>query len=135
MRRPPPLPPLPDQQRRPAGPFGWLDARLLRDRWLEAIGADATAVLALLALAADRRGASFYSRDRMAVLLAIDLHRIDQALARLLELRLVVHRPWRTGSKDGVWQLVPVPPLRSSRAVGGLVSLDQLMAGDHLGPR
>ena len=108
--RPRPAPPRPDLVRRPGGaPFGWLEARLLNDGWLSRLGPDATAVLVLFALAADRHGASFYGRDRMSVLLGLDRPAVDRALARLLELGLVAHRPWNSGHPDGVWQLVPVP--------------------------
>jgi hypothetical protein len=105
----PPTPPRPDAIRQPQTGFGWLDARLLRDRWLPDLGADAVAVLAFLALAADRNGVSFYARDRMAVELGIDVPRLDKALDRLREVGLIAHRPWRRGRRDGVWQLLDVP--------------------------
>ena len=108
--RPPPTPPRPDLVRRPQGAFGWLDARLLADGWLADLGAEATAVLVLLALAADRRGASFYGREKMARALSLPRRDVDRALARLLQLRLVAHRPWRDANPDGVWQLMPLPP-------------------------
>lgn len=103
-----PTPPHPDLVRRPAAPFGWIEAHLLHDRWLARIGPEATAVLLLLALAADRQGASFYSRGRMGDALGMSLVAVDQALDRLLELGLVAIRPWRTGVRDGVWQLLSV---------------------------
>lgn len=68
-----PTPPRPDVAR----------CRLFRDRWLANLGVDAVAVLAFLALAAGRRGVSFYARDRMAIELDIDLPRLDSALHRL----------------------------------------------------
>lgn len=95
--------------RRPSDAFGWLDAHLLHDGWLARLGPDATAVLVLLALAADRHGASFYGRQRMAVALGMSTAAIDAALTRLRSLDLVTHRPWQPGSLDGVWQLLPVP--------------------------
>jgi hypothetical protein len=73
--------------------------------------------LLLLALAADRRGASFFSRTRMALSLGIDVSRVDAGLRRLLELEMVALRPWRAGSRDGVWQLLPLPePAGEERA-------------------
>lgn len=95
--------------RRPADAFGWLDAHLLHDGWLARLGPDATAVLVLLAIAADRRGASFFGRRRMAETLSIDVAAVDAALAKLLDLHLVELRPWQPGQRDGVWQLMPVP--------------------------
>ena len=110
-RRPPPVPPRPDLERQPNSAFGWLEAALLHDGWLAEVGPHATATLVLLALAADRRGASFFGRDRIAIALGMTRHEVDQALQRLLDAGLVAHRPWRTGVHDGVWQLLP-PPVR-----------------------
>jgi hypothetical protein len=104
------LPPHPELLRQPAGRFGWLEDRLLHDGWLAHIGPEATSVLVLLALAADRQGSSFYGRGRMAEVLGMSRHEVDQALLQLLKLRLVAHRPWRPGHPDGIWQLLPVPP-------------------------
>ena len=108
-KKPTAPPPRPDLIRQPAGCFGWLEDRLLRDGWLARLGPEATSVLVLLALAADRHGASFYGRERMAERLGMSRRDVDQALARLLELRLVAHRPWRQGHPDGIWQLLPLP--------------------------
>lgn len=114
--RPRPAPPHPELLRRPRGrAFGWLEAHLLHDGWLSRLGPDATAVLLLLALAADFQGASFYRRDRIVVLLGLDRARVDRSLSRLLELGLVAHRPWSPGHADGVWQLLPVPRAEARR--------------------
>ena len=125
MRRPP-TPPRPDFVRRPQAPFGWLEAHLLHDRWLAQLAPDATAVLLLLALAADRRGASFYSRGRMGDALGMDVGRVDRALDRLLELDLVALRPWRPGGRDGVWQLLPVER-QPDQQRGGVMHVAELL--------
>ena len=104
-----PAPPHPSLKRRPTGSFGWLDARLLHERWLTGLGPDATAVLTLLALAADEQGASHWSRARMTQALRMSRRRLDAALQRLLDRGLIAHRPWRAGHVDGVWQLLPLP--------------------------
>ena len=106
--RPRPEPPRPALVRRPTRAFGWLNAALLHEGWLARLGTEAVAVLLLLALAADQRGASYYGRARMAERLGLKRQSLDLALARLLELGLVAHRPWRAGSADGVWQLLPM---------------------------
>ena len=125
MKRPP-TPPRPDLVRRPQAPFGWLEAHLLHDRWLAQLGPDATAVLLLLALAADQRGASFYSRGRMADALGMDVGRVGCALGRLLELKLAVLRPWRPGGRDGVWQLLPVERQPDPKR-GGVMHVAELL--------
>jgi hypothetical protein len=123
MKRPKPQPPRPTLVRRPWGPYGWLDARLLRDGWLARLGSDATAVLTLLSLAADRHGASFYGRDKMGLFLGLDRSAVDHALDRLLALGLVDHRPWRPGLPDGVWQLLPLPVKQAEPRGGDAVSV------------
>ncbi len=124
--RPRPTPPWPDLVRHPVGPFGWLDARLLLEDWLARLGPEAIAVLVLLALAADRRGASFYGRERMSMALGLSRQEVDRALDRLLELSLVAHRPWRDGLSDGVWQLLPLPASQSRRG-GGALSVGEIL--------
>jgi hypothetical protein len=112
--------------RKPAGPFGWLEASLLHDHWLQRMQPDATAVLLLLALAADRRGASYYSRVRMAERLGMDVGRVDRAVDRLLALGLVALKPWRSGQRDGVWQVMPVEQHVGARA-GSCMSVAELL--------
>ena len=133
MRGPRPEPPDPQLVRRPNGPFGWLPAALLHGGWLARLGPDATAVLVLLSLAADRRGASFYSRDRMAQRLGLARAAVDRGLARLTELGLVAHRTWRSGSPDGVWQLLPLPAERERGRSGRPLLIGEVLAQLGLG--
>jgi len=113
-----PLPPFPDLVRRPTGPFGWIEARFLHEGLLARLGPEACAVLLLLALAADRRGASYFGRERMAGSLGIDRAAVDRALGRLQDAGLAAQRPWRQGHPDGVWQLL-TPPARGEERRGG----------------
>lgn len=133
-RRPPPTPPRPDLERRPSGAFGWLQTELLHDRWLADIGPHAAAVLLLLALAADRRGASFFSRDRMAQALGMSHHEVDVALQRLLDAGLVDLRPWRPGARDGVWQLLQPAPRRATERAGQVLTIADVLRNLGLHP-
>lgn len=121
-------PPRPDLIRRPAGRFGWLEDRLLHEDWLSRLGPEGTSVLVLLALAADRHGASFYGRERMAGKLGIRRQDVDQALKRMLELRLVAYRPWRQGHPEGIWQLLPLPQLTQQPRGGDAVSIGDMLS-------
>ena len=120
--------------RDPVGSFGWLEDRLLHDGLLAALGAEGVAVMTLLALAADRKGASFYGRARMAERLGLSSGQVDDGLRRLLALELVAFRPWREGAADGVWQLLPVPTSitprrrRSSAMTSGATSVGEEIA-------
>ena len=120
------IPPVPDLVRQPTGRFGWLEDRLLHDDWLARLGPEGTSVMVLLALASDRHGASFFSRERMAAKLGISRHDVDQALARMLEWRLVAHRPWRQGHPDGIWQLLPLPRSERRKRGGEAISIGDL---------
>ena len=112
MKREPPTLPHPTLERRPPASFGWLDARLLHQGWLELLGPEAVAVQSLLAIAADHHGASFYRRETMALRLSMQREALDWSLKRLQELGLLAHRPWQPGMIDGVWQLLPLPDQR-----------------------
>lgn len=112
-RRRPPRPVLrPDRVRRlgPGVGFGWLDARLLRDGWLGALGPRDLAVYAFLCLVADREGVSFYRRDRIARALGLDDGEVSRALDRLGEFDLVAYRPFGPHAADGFRQVLSLPP-------------------------
>jgi hypothetical protein len=98
------------------------------------MGAEAAAALLFLALVADRQGSSFYGRDRMALALGLPRDALDRALARLLALGLVAHRPWRAGLPDGVWQLLPLPRSEVAPRSGESVSIGAILARLGLGP-
>lgn len=134
-----PEPPRPDLERRPRGPFGWLDARLLHEGWLARLGPEATAVLVLLALAADRRGASYYGRDKMGVMTGLERREVDRALDILRAAGLVDQRPWRRGHPDGVWQLLPLPGVSTvheceATSIGAILAAIAKDAGDAATP-
>jgi hypothetical protein len=128
MAKRPTVPPRPDLIRQPTGRFGWLEDRLLHDDWLARLGSEGTSVMVLLALASDRHGASFFSRERMAAKLGISRQDVDQALARMLKWNLVAHRPWRPGHPDGVWQLLPVPPVEKRKRGGDTIRIGQALS-------
>ena len=87
------------------------------------------AVLVLLALAADRHGASFFSRHRMADSLGCALAQVDDALQRLCDLGLVAFSPWRKNGRDGVWQLLPLPHVTQHRRRDqSTLSIGQILA-------
>ena len=90
--------------------FGWLDARLHRQGWLELLGADGVAVYAFLCLVADRQGVSWYRRDRIRQALAIGEDSVWLALRRLAALDLIAYRPFSRHASDGFHQVLSLPP-------------------------
>lgn len=93
-----------------ASGFGWLDARLLRDGWLEAMTAEDLAVYVFLCLVGDRQGVSWYRRDRIRSALAMDEQALWCTLGRLEALGLVAYRPFHAHASEGFRQVLAIPP-------------------------
>jgi hypothetical protein len=92
-----------------AAGFGWLDARLVRDGWLELLSAEDVAVYAFLCLVADRQGVSWYRRDRIRAALGLAEQAVWQSLGRLEALGLVAYRPFHAHASEGFRQVLSVP--------------------------
>lgn len=71
---------------------GWIATEVLRGGWLRAVSHRATAVYALLCLAADARGVSFYAVEALGREVGLDDGDVRVALARLEQLELVASR-------------------------------------------
>jgi len=92
-----------------AAGFGWLDARLWRDGWLEVLSAEDLAVYAFLCLVADRQGVSWYRQDRIRAALGLAEQAVWHALSRLEALGLVAYRPFHVHASEGFRQVLAVP--------------------------
>ena len=90
-------------------PFAWAEAKLLWDGWLPVLTPQATAIYTFLCLAADRRGVSFYRRDRIGRELGLDDQEVHQALRLLRELDLVAYQPFGRNAADGFHQVLSLP--------------------------
>jgi hypothetical protein len=107
--------------------FGWIDAALHHRGWLRVLSPQALAVYAFLCLVADRRGVSFYRRDRIARELGLDDREVADALTRLRDLDLVAFRAFRPGAIDGFHQVLSLPeslpaPLLPEQLIGDLAA-------------
>lgn len=112
--------------------FGWLDARLQHDGWLRVMTPQALSVYAFLCLAADRRGVSFYRRDRIARDLGLDDPELSADLARLRELDLVAYQPFRRGAADGFHQVLSLPTDGPPPLIPvDMLAIDRLVAGSR----
>ena len=99
-----------DRLRPPPRSFAWLDHRLRSGGFLARLGPDEIALYCFLALAADAQGLSCWRLDRMERELPVDLCALHRARDRLLRSDLVAFRPWREGGRDGVYQVLTLPP-------------------------
>lgn len=89
--------------------FGWLDARLFRDGWFRVMSAQEVALYTFLCLVADRRGMSWYRRERLGKLLGLEESEVGQVLNRLCDLDLVAFRPFYARATDGFYQVLSLP--------------------------
>ena len=103
--------PRPERLRRPGpGGYGWLDARLHKQGWLELLSPEDIATYTFLCLVANRQGVSWYRRDRIRQALGIGERAVWQALRRLCTLDLVAYRPFGRHASDGFHQVLSLPP-------------------------
>lgn len=107
---PPPRPLLrPDRLRTIERPFAWLPCRLLTGGLLSQMSRPAKLLYLMLALAADRRGISFYGDRRIQNLLGLASADLQQARADLISLDLLAF--------DGqTFQLLSLPSDRPTAA-------------------
>ncbi|MBN1610092.1 MAG: hypothetical protein JW940_25930 [Polyangiaceae bacterium] len=94
---------------RDAAGFGWLDARLWRDGWLEVLSAEDLSVYTFLCLVADRQGVSWYRQDRIRAALGLEERAVWHALSRLEALGLVAYRPFHVHASEGFRQVLAMP--------------------------
>lgn len=118
-RRSPPIVPRPERTRRMAGtPFGWMDARVLRDGWIRLLAPEAVAVYAFLCIVANHDGVSYYRRDRIGLELGLSDAAVHAALERLKALDLVAYRPFHAHAADGFHQVLSLALGGPERAAG-----------------
>lgn len=75
--------------RKITGSFSWLDHRLLHDGYLAAMRADEMLLYFFLVLVGDCNGISFYSYDKICVILKLDLEQFMAARDSLIKKSLL----------------------------------------------
>ena len=104
---------LPQRMRTVPRSFAWIDHRLRSEGLLPRLLPEDLGLYLFLVLAADQRGLSCWRLDRIErALSSFDRHALWEARSRLLELDLIAYRPWRSGDRDGCYQVLSVerPP-------------------------
>jgi hypothetical protein len=76
--------PQPQNVRRITGSFAWIDHRLLRNGRLQAMTHQEMVLYLFLVLAADRHGVSFYRKEKICDLVALDFQQFEVARDRLI---------------------------------------------------
>jgi hypothetical protein len=94
--------------------FAWIDHRLRSRQFLLDFEPGEFALYLFLALAADEHGLSCWRLDIMQRNLpAFHFHQFRHARDSLMKKRLLAFKPWNQNDPDGVYQLLPVPSMRS----------------------
>jgi len=121
--------PQPQNVRRIAGSFAWIDHRLLRRGYLQAMTHQEMALYLFLVLAADRHGVSFYRKEKICDLVALDFQPFEVARDRLIGAKLIAFEPYSALTPNGYYQVLAVddrgPAARPSQIVRLTKSLSQ----------
>lgn len=88
--------------RRITGGFGWVDHRLVRDRYVDRCSPAALAVYLFLVAVADADGLSYWGDAALAERLHLGLLEVRQARTELEAAELVVY-------EQPLWQLLQLP--------------------------
>jgi hypothetical protein len=92
----------PSRLRTIRGSFSWIDHRLLTQGFLAAMSADEMLLYFFLVLVGDRHGISFYSYDKIASLLKLEVERLLKARDGLFQQSLIAF-------EDGRYQVLQLP--------------------------
>jgi hypothetical protein len=119
--------PQPQKVRRIEQSFAWIDHRLLRNGFLEAMTHQDQALYLFLALVSDRHGVSFYRKEKICDALGLDWGEFEVARDRLIELGLIAFQPYNACTPNGYYQVLPI----DSRPPRGTQGVPQTTLGGH----
>ena len=100
--------PQPQNVRKINGSFAWVDHRLLRNSYIPVMTHQDQAFYLFLVLAADRNGVSFYRKEKVCDILALDFQQFEVARDRLTDLNLIAYQPYTALSPNGYYQVLPI---------------------------
>jgi hypothetical protein len=100
--------PQPQNVRGITGSFAWIDHRLLRHGYLQAMTHSEMALYLFLVLAADRHGVSFYRKEKICDQVALDFQQFEVARDRLIDAQLIAFERYCTFTPNGYYQVLPV---------------------------
>ena len=100
--------PQPQKVRKIEGSFAWVDHRLLRDGYVLAMTYQDQTLYLFLVLAADRNGVSFYRKEKICDILALDFQQFEVARDRLIDLKLIAYQSYTALSPNGYYQVLPI---------------------------
>ena len=120
--------PQPQNVRKINGSFAWLDHRLLRDGYIPVMTHQDQTLYLFLTLAADRNGVSFYRKEKICDILALDFQQFEVARDRLIDLNLIAYQPYTVLSPNGYYQVLPIQTAAANLAKEIMEPLTQKVA-------
>ncbi len=81
----------PDRIRQIPRNFSWIDRRILREKYLEKITTEASALYLVLIVVGDQCGISYYSDSSLSDLLRVSWRHFQQARKELIDVNLIVY--------------------------------------------
>jgi hypothetical protein len=72
--------------------FSWIDHRLVRERYIDHLSHEASALYLLLVTVGDNQGLSYYSDKTLSKRLNMDIVALSEARTLLVQYRLVAYR-------------------------------------------
>jgi len=104
--------PQPQNIRKIAGSFAWIDHRLLRDGHLQAMTHQDIVLYVFLVLAADQHGVSFYRKEKICDLMALDFQQFEVARDRLISEKWIAFERYCALSPNGFYQVLAIGQTR-----------------------
>lgn len=100
--------PQPKDVRKIKGSFAWIDHRLLRNGYLQVMTHEDLALYLFLVLVADRKGVSFYRKEKICDAVSLDFRPFEVAKDRLVSLKLIAFEAYSVLSPNGYYQVLPI---------------------------
>jgi len=100
--------PQPKDVRKIEGSFAWIDHRLLRNGYLQVMTHEDLALYLFLVLVADRKGVSFYRKEKICDAVSLDFRQFEVAKDRLIGLKLIAFEAYSVLSPNGYYQVLPI---------------------------
>jgi hypothetical protein len=100
--------PQPQNVRRITGSFAWIDHRLLRHGYLQALTHQEMALYVFLVLTANRHGVSFYRKEKICDLVTLEFQQFEVARDRLISTKLIAFERYSAFTPNGYYQVLPV---------------------------
>ena len=122
-----------ERVRRVSRPFGWVDARLIREDWLGNCSPTAWALYLFWVTVADAQGLSYYADASVARRLRITSDDVSAGRVELIQAGLLAHEPPLVQVLSLERRIIGTPPPRSSVSRDGRSSPEgAVLLGDVL---